>query len=107
MSQKFSDKTASTVIVDSSGSVRTLMGEVLKGQGFKTVQGVGSMGDAIAQLETESIDWLIIPLSAEQEINGLQVMQLCLEVPHLQHIRISLLLEENELWCLPKARWHR
>ena len=112
MSQKFSDKSASTVIVDPSGSVRTLIGDVLKSQGFKTVQGVGTIADAMAQLETEAVDWLVLPLNADQEINGLQIMQLVLEVPHLQHIRVSLLLEENEMWCLPKAfelgllSWH-
>ena len=112
MNEKFSDKSAATIIVDPSGSVRTLIGDVLKSAGFKKVQGVGSLADAMAQLETEEVDWLILPLAADQEINGLQVMQLCLEVPHLQHVRVSLLLEENETWCLSKAfelgllSWH-
>ena len=97
MSQPFSDKSCHIVFVDPSGPVRQSMAEVLKNMGYKNAQGVSSIQDAYAQMETEEIHWLIVPLGADQPVNAMHLLGLCVEVPHLRHIRVSLLLDQAEL----------
>lgn len=101
--QSFQNRSAVVLFVEPSGSTRQVMAEALKARGFTTVQGVASVEDALAQLETEHIDWVITSLFADQPINGLQILNLILETPHLQHIRCSLILDEDEAWCIEKA----
>jgi CheY-like chemotaxis protein len=101
--QAFSNRSAVVLLVESSGSTRQVMADVLKGCGFKTIQAVATIQDALAQLETEHVDWVITSLNADQPTNGLQIVNLLVETPFLHHVRCSLLLEEGESWCLDRA----
>ena len=112
MSQQFKDKSANVVLVESQGSQRQSMSEALKAAGFKNVQAVSSVQDAYAQMQTETVHWLILPLAADQPINAMHLLGLCVEAPELRHIRISLILDQPEKYVLSKAfdlgamSWH-
>lgn len=112
MIQHFADKSANVVLVESTSSMRQSMAEVLKNAGFKNIQAVASIQDAYAQLETEVVHWMILPLGSDQPINAMHMLGLCVEVPELRHIRISLILDESERDVLSKAfdlgamSWH-
>lgn len=100
---KFQDKSARVILVDSSGAVRQLLSEVAKSVGFANSQAVASIQDAHSILETEEVDWVIVPLAADQEVNGLHTLRTIVSFPELKHVRVSLLVDEAEMWCLPKA----
>jgi CheY-like chemotaxis protein len=100
---KFRDKSARVVLVDSSGSVRQLLSEVTKSLGFANTQAVASIADAHSILETESADWLIVPVNAGQELNGLHTVRMMINFAQISHVRVSLLVEESETWALSKA----
>ena len=112
MSQSLKDKTANVVLVESQGTHRQSMSEAIKSAGFKNVQAVSSLQDAYAQMQTETVHWLIIPLGADQPINAMHLLGLCVEVPELRHVRISLILDEPDKYVLSKAfdlgamSWH-
>ena len=101
--QKFADKSARVILVDSSGAVRQLLNEVAKTVGLTNTQAVASIQDAHNILETEQVDWLIVPLSADQEINGLHTVRMTVNFAQLRGVRVSLLLDEKELNILPRA----
>jgi CheY-like chemotaxis protein len=100
---KFKDKSARVILVDSSGSVRQLLSEVMKSLGFANAQAVASIADAHSILEAESADWLIVPLNADQELHGLHTVRMMINFAELKNVRVSLLLEEKESWVLSKA----
>ncbi len=100
---KFKDKSARVILVDSSGSVRQLLSEVTKSLGFANTQAVASIADAHSILETESADWLIVPVNTGQELHGLHTVRMMINFAQLNHVRVSLLVEENESWILSKA----
>ena len=100
---KFQDKTARVVLVDSSGPVRQLLSEVSKGIGFSNSQSVSSLADAHNLLETESVDWLIVPLNGTQDVNGLQTVRMVINFAELKGVKVSLLVEDTEAWALSKA----
>ena len=100
---KFQDKSARVILVDSSGAVRQLLSEVCKSIGFANSQAVASIQDAHSILETEDVDWIIVPLAADQDVNGFHTLRMMVSFPELKHVRVSLLVDEAEMWCLPKA----
>lgn len=112
MSQSFKDKSASVVLVEPQASLRGSMSDVIKTAGFKNVQAVSSLQDAYAQIQTETVHWLIVPLAADQPINAMHLLGLCVEIAELRHIRISLILDEAEKYVIAKAfdlgamSWH-
>ena len=105
MSKKILDKSASVVALDSSGAARQLLTESIRGLGFENVQGIGAMKDVIALLETdETVDWIVTPLFADGGTeNALTLLKLVTVIPHLKHIRVSLLLEEEESYAINTA----
>jgi CheY-like chemotaxis protein len=100
---KFPDKSAKVLLVDSSGAVRQLLSEVAKAVGFTSAQAVASIADAHNILETDGADWVIVPLSADQAVNGLHTVRMVTSFYELRNVRVSLLLDESERWCLPQA----
>jgi CheY-like chemotaxis protein len=71
LAEKFQDKSARVVLVEPNASVRQLFSEVFKTLGFAQAQSVASLADAHHIIETESVDWLVVPLNADQDITGL------------------------------------
>lgn len=112
MGQKIHDRSAKILLIEPSGTVRTMASEVLRGLGFQTSQGVASVQDALGVLEVEPIDWIITSLFAKDTLNALQLIQLCTVIPQLNNIRISLMIDEDESFCLRSAfefgllSWH-
>lgn len=100
---KFQDRSARVILVDSSGAVRQLLSEVAKSVGFLNAQAVASITDAHNILETESVDWVIVPLALGQEVNGLHTLRMTTSFYELRNTRVSFLLEESEMWCLAKS----
>jgi CheY-like chemotaxis protein/Flp pilus assembly protein TadD len=100
---KFQDRSAKVLLIDSSGAVRQLLSEVAKSVGFSQAQAVATISDAHNILETEGADWLIVPLAADQPINGLHTVRMITSFSDLKNTRVSLLLDQNEMWCLPRA----
>jgi DNA-binding response OmpR family regulator len=100
---KFKDKTARVILVDSSGPVRQLLSEVTKSIGFANAQAVASIQDAHNILETEEVDWLLVPLSSDQELNGLHTVRMVINFAELKGVRVSLFVEDKESWALSKA----
>lgn len=87
---------SSVAIVDPTGPVRHLVTTVFKDSGFVNTQALSSLKDALNLLEVERVDWLVLPLCLEDEINGLQFLKLVQTVPELRSTRISFFLEEAE-----------
>lgn len=100
---KIENKSARILLVDSSASIRQLLSEVFKAKGFENSQAVASVADAHAILETEGADWLVLPLASDQPMNGFHIVRLMSSFPELRGLRVSLLVDQQEKWILPKA----
>ncbi|MEZ4742757.1 MAG: response regulator [Bdellovibrionota bacterium] len=103
MESRFKDRSLKIIGVDSSGAVRQLLNEVMKSLGFENFQAMASVQDALQSMEVESVDWLILPLMADQEVNAIHILRLLSLYPELKNIRITFFLEEEERYCLPDA----
>jgi CheY-like chemotaxis protein len=100
---KFKDRSARVLLVDPSGPVRQLLSEVWKNLGFSNAQAVASIEDAHNILETESVDWLIVPFNSNQDVTGLHTVRMVVNFAELKGVKVSLLVEEGETWVLAKA----
>lgn len=103
MSGKFQDKSLRTAIVESNSSIRQIMVDVLKQAGFANSQAVSSLDDAKALLETEELDWLVIPLCLDQSLTGFHFLRYCNEFMELKGVRVSFVIEEPEKKHLSRA----
>jgi DNA-binding NtrC family response regulator len=101
MASKLIDKSIKVVAIDSSGAVRQLLSDVIRSLGFENVQGVGSIKDLFSILEVEKIDWIISPVSSDQDINILHLLQTIIDFPELRQTRVTVILDENELDLIP------
>jgi CheY-like chemotaxis protein len=97
------DRTAKVLVVDTSGASRTLLTEVIRGQGFADVNGVQNLKDALGVLEVEPVGWLVCPMFADQPENLMQVLDLMCNHPELRQLRVTGLVEETEQDLLPLA----
>lgn len=103
MDSYFRDRTAKVLVVDSSGASRTLLTEVVRNLGFTDVHGVPSLKDALGVMEVEPVRWLISSLFTEQPENLLQTLKLLCSHRELKQLRVSALVEEEEMEILPHA----
>jgi CheY-like chemotaxis protein/tetratricopeptide (TPR) repeat protein len=113
MTSRLSDKKSKIHVIDPSGPVRQMMVDVIRSSlGFETVEGKATIADALSYLEVDHIDWILVPLMADQPVNALHLLKICTEQPELKHLRVSLILEESETYVLPAAfelgllSWH-
>ncbi len=103
MDSMFRDRKVKALVVEGSGAFRTLFAEVLRSQGFEDVQTVPSLKEAIGILEVEPVNWLISSVFPDAEENLMQVLKLSCIVPQLRELKISALVEANEVEVLPEA----
>ena len=104
MSSRLTDKKCRVIVVDPSGPVRQMMADTTRAaMGFETVEARPSVQDVLSYLEVDTVDWIIAPLMADQPINALHLLKTCCETPELKSVRISLCLDETELYVLPSA----
>ena len=113
MTSRFTDKKSRVHVIDPSGPVRQMMTDVIRtSMGFETVEGKASIQDVLGYLEVDHIDWILMPLMADQPVNALHLLKICTEQPDLKHMRISFLLDDSETYVLPAAfemgllSWH-
>lgn len=103
MSSNFKEKNANIIIIDNSGAVRQLIMNTIKNLGFTKIQGVANIKDAINIMEVEPVDWIVAPLAKEDDINGLQLLNLIISQANLKNTRVSLFFEPNESDLVPIA----
>jgi tetratricopeptide (TPR) repeat protein len=97
------DRAGKVIIIEPSGSTRTMMTEVVRGVGFGDVSGVASVKDAVGLMEVEEINWIVASVCADQPENSLSLLKLVCQRPELRTVRMSLLVDENEEDLLPDA----
>jgi hypothetical protein len=97
MSSNLKNKTIKVVAIDASAPVRQLFADVLRSLGFENVQGIGSIKDIYSLLEVEKVDWIISPVSSDQDFNILHLLQTIIDFPELRHTRVTAILEENKI----------
>lgn len=103
MESFFKEKQGIVVMVDPSGAARTLLAEVIRGLGFSEVNSVPGIKEAIELLEVEPVRWIVVPMMADQNENGLKLLDIYCNHDVLKNLNISFLLEESEFDYLPDA----
>ncbi|SMF66326.1 response regulator [Pseudobacteriovorax antillogorgiicola] len=103
MESFFKEKDGKVIVVDPSGAARTLLAEVVRSLGFGDVNGVAGIKEAVEMMEVEPIRWIVTPLMADQQENGMKLLDLFCNHPALKNLRVSFLLEESEQEVLPDA----
>ena len=97
MPSNLKNKSIKVVAVDASAPVRQLLADVIRSLGYENVQGIGSIKDLYSLLEVEKVDWIIAPVSADQDFNILHLLQTIIDFPELRQTRVTAVLEEAEL----------
>jgi CheY-like chemotaxis protein len=106
MDSVFSQKTAKVVVVDPSSTRRFMLLEAIRNVGFSGLESLGSGKDLLSFMEVETPDWIIMPLHCSDNLNALQVLKIATSFPRFRRLRVSILLQEDELYCLPLAFEH-
>ncbi len=103
MLNKLIDKTARVAVVDNSAATRQLLSETVKSFGFPQVHGMANIKDLIQFMETDDTDIVICSLEPASEYNALNLLSLITKNPDLRHLRVCLLVDEDDEYVLPKA----
>ncbi|MFK7823253.1 MAG: tetratricopeptide repeat protein [Oligoflexales bacterium] len=83
------------LIIEPSAPKRSMLVSVLKSQEIGKIHGVGSIKDAISQMEVEQINWIIAPVLTAEDPNSLSLLLLIIDNPSLKHIKVSFLVEDK------------
>jgi tetratricopeptide (TPR) repeat protein len=86
------------------GPFRDSLRLAVRSLGFQTIETVNSVKDAINFLEfaEELPFWVLTTPQMDGQINCLQMLNLLLQTPELQHIKVSLFVEKSEMkWVAP------
>jgi CheY-like chemotaxis protein len=98
------EKSSKVLVVESSGSIRQMMADVMRsGLGYENVEGLASVNDTIKFLEVDRAHWIILSLFADQTTNAMHLLRLCTEHSELKNVRVSLFVDEEETYVLPTA----
>src|SRR4051812_18406394 len=101
MDNAFFSKTAKVAVVDPTATRRLLIADVVKAMGFAQTETFSSGKELLTYLETERVDWIILPLMADEEINALQLLKTFTTFRKFRTIRVSIITQESELPHLP------
>lgn len=92
------------VIIESSGTVRQMIVETLREQGFAKITSVSSPKDCLHAMEVDPVDWIITSLFAGESVNALHILKTITLHSNLRRVRLTLLWEEsNDDEVLPYA----
>lgn len=95
---------AEIVVVESNVSVRFMIVDVLRSMGFHNILPVNDGREALHQLKSADVDWLISPLLLDDEYNLLRILQHITRETGKRRTNVSLLLAGNEeKYCLGRA----
>lgn len=86
---KVVDRNSKILIVDGSGPTRNAISSTLREFGFTNMSVSASLGDAIAIMEVDPIDWILSPLQLEGTVNIFQLLNLCLVESQLQETIVT------------------
>lgn len=103
MLSKLIDKTARIAVVDNSAATRQLLSETVKSFGFSTVHGMANIKDLVQFMETDDTDLVICSLESTNEFNALNVLNLITKNADLRHLRVCIVVDEEEAYAVPKA----
>lgn len=114
MSHPILDKSARIILVEKSGVRRSMLSAGLRELGFSQIVGTASISDALAVMETDDtpVDWIITTMAADEPVNALVLLTLCLKEPLLRSCRVTLITEADERYCIQTAfelglfSWH-
>lgn len=96
MSHVFANETNKVLVAGMTPNYRTLVTGHLRKAGFKSVTTAANLKFARGILESDVIDWLIIGMSWKEDINGLNLLKLIRETPELSHVKVSIMVGEDE-----------
>jgi CheY-like chemotaxis protein len=99
----FKSRSLRIVVVDQSAALRQILVDILRELGFSSVECFGSISDAHNYLEIEKVDWIILPLYANEPVNALQTLKLNTCFSELIGTKVSLMLDDSDQWVLEKA----
>lgn len=103
MAKALVSRTARVLIIEPSSAVRQLLSDVAKCLGFRDHGTAANCKDALGMLEFEDFNWVITPAMLDDSVNALQLLKLFTEDSRLRQIRMSLIVDDSEEFCLPRA----
>lgn len=114
MTKEIASKACQVVVVDSRVDTRVTVREVLKSLGFSQISLCASVNEALSFLSQNLNQpcWVISALLAPDENNALHFLVLFLREQALHQCRLSLILQAEEKYCIPRAfemgllSWH-
>jgi CheY-like chemotaxis protein len=90
------NRTASIVVVHPTQVIRQLIKSSLKTLGFENCHLFADYQSCLEHLEIEKVNLVLGTLSIEEEINGLQVLDVILDHYQLRHTHVVFFFEESE-----------
>lgn len=90
------NKSASIVVVHPTQIIRQLIKSSLKAQGFENCHLFADYQSCLGHMEVEKVNLVLGTLSIDEEINGLQVLEVILDHYQLRHTHVVFFFEEGE-----------
>lgn len=91
------------LIAGMNSNIRSLIARVLNTLGYANVSMATTLELGLQRLETEEFSWIIMDLQWKEPVNGMNILKLLSETPDLYHIKVSLMVTDDEMLYLPRA----
>jgi|GEM_PF-1127773 len=99
-------------VVDQRPSQRQALCDALRKEGAGQTTSFPDLKALLSFAETDCVDWVITGIRPDDGVNALQLLNLCIELPQLKNMRVSLFVNEADMELLPLAfelgavSWH-
>lgn len=104
MVNNFSSKSIQVFVVEPNGSLRQGISAALKELGFTNILRFESLKDCAPLLQSENTpDWIITSLMKKDAANAFHLLEYCLRSSKMHRCSITILLDEDELFCIKEA----
>ena len=109
-----SSEAKSVLIIEPSQARRSMLMDGFKQIGYSTIRAVPNVQDAFSLIDMdETPSWIVTPLMENESVNAIHLLVWTLRNPNLKQVRISLMINDHESYCLPNAfelglySWHK
>lgn len=102
MVSRYADGSAQVLLVGEA-SATTSLRSAFERSGFANIAVAPDCGTALVALENHRVHWIVAPLGAGEPVTAMHLLDACRQHDDLHQVLLTLILHDNESYCLGKA----
>ncbi|SMF68984.1 response regulator [Pseudobacteriovorax antillogorgiicola] len=97
------DKNSNVVIIDGSGTLRPVVGGILRDLGYRNVFALKSLSEYLSYPNKYQVAWILTHPYIADPVTVFHLLKICLQDPKLRYLRITVFFDDSEQYLIPFA----